>query len=1358
MTRTRERGSMIALGNFVRVFSIGAAVTRLARVKTRPWWVSLLVGIGAAGAALCLRGSLSGFYGNITGFMILLPGVIIASLAAGRLAGLTATAACLFGGWLLVGPGAVGAGMADRLGIVATVNFIVVGLFVTAVASALRDMVGALDASLEALNSSRARIDDREHQLRLVSEHAPVMLWMSDETGRCIQLNAAQRAFWDAPESLDGFDFSALIHPDDVEQVRTMTAEAAARQAAFSTEARFRRHDGEWRVLHTDARPRLEPDGRYGGLIGVNTDVTEARAAEAALRESEARFRLMADTAPSPVWMTNAEARVEFVNAALVEFYGQPADRILGDVWKAAIHPDDAAGVEAAMAAARPDRLPYGFEARFRRADGAWRWMRISVKPRFAGDEIFLGYVGMSFDTTETREALDALSRQERRQSFLLDLTDRLRDLTSPEAVILEVERALGVELGADRVGYGEVDQERGLVSMTRDWTAGVVSAQGEFSLEDLGTELIADLAEGRMIHITDVRQDPRTRDGLEVFNRLETRALMRAPVIRGGGLRAFLYAHHSTVREWTGAEIALLQDVALRTWTEIERTRAEAEVRESEERFRAIADTAPVLIWVTQQDRTRAFVNQAYVAYNGGTYEEARLADWRAIIHPDDHERVLKESLAGEGSGQPFSMEARYLRHDGEYRWLKSFSRPRQGADNAIIGFVGVAFDVTDIRETAANLVAAAAERDAILGQLAEGVIVTDPEGRITFVNDAAVRLHGVDRLDVGPEDYSATYHLFTEDGLPYPSDQLPLARAVIGGETVLNARWRIRRPDGSEVLAVGNARPVFKPDGGRIGAVLTLRDETARVEAESRLSESETRFRTIANSAPVQIWMTDEKGDLAFANRSYKTWFEVSEAGLASSWRQTVTTLNLEGDHEVFERAVKARDRYQRTMRVQHPRLGARWLRCEGIPRFDASGTFQGYVGANLDVTDAKRAEENLKRINELLEERVGAALAEKAKAEADLMHAQRMEAVGRLTGGVAHDFNNLLTVVIGALDIMLRSPNDAAKRQKLGEAALAAARRGEGLTHQLLAFSRRQALRPEAVDLNVQIRQSEPLLRRAVGEAVEFKLKLRRGGARVSVDPSQFEAALLNLVVNARDAVGDKGRITVQTQSCTVEAGEVADLAAGDYVCVTVGDNGAGMSPEVIARVFEPFFTTKAVGKGTGLGLSQVYGFARQSGGAAQIHSTVGRGTEIKLFLPPLNETLGIVADAGPEAARPMAAGRRLLLVEDDASVAVVALELLEGLGLEVRAVETAPQALDLLKREKFDMMLSDVVMPGGMTGIELARMCGRDYPDMRVVLTSGYAGEDVDAALADAPWPFLRKPYSGEQLARILGELS
>ncbi|WP_235562739.1 PAS domain S-box protein [Brevundimonas sp. Root1423] len=1078
-------------------------MSSLARISPQPWWINVLVGLAFAAASLALRWALSGFYGQISGFIILLPGVVLAALAAGRVAGVTTVVASLFGGWIIAGPTSVGVGISTPIGVVSTTNFIVVGLFLVLVGASLRKTLSRLDRSVADLSAADARIG-----------------------------------------------------------------------------------------------------------------------------ESDARFRLMADTAPSPVWMTNANAEVEFVNAALVQYYGRPAEELLGHVWRQTIHPDDQAQVAATMEAARPQHLPYGFEARFQHADGNWRWMRIAVNPRFGADRTFLGYVGMAFDVSETREALDTLAAVEGRQSFLLELYNRVRDLEDPEAIMGVVQSALGERLDVARVGYGELDRGRGVFDMKRDWTQGdAASLAGELRVADFGGEVDVQLSEGQTIVVHDVTTDPRTAGVTANFDAVGVRAFITVPLIRLGELRAFLHVNVDAPRIWTDAEIDLVAEVAEHTWSDVERARAEAEVRESEARFRAIADTAPVLIWVTQQDRTRAFVNQAYVAFNGGTYEDARLADWRDVIHPDDHERIIRESLAGEATGQPFSMEARYLRHDGEYRWLKSFSRPRLGPAEVVLGFVGVAFDVTDIRE------------------------------------------------------------------------------------------------------------------------------------ASNRLMESETRFRTVADSAPALIWMLDAEGKPTFINRRYRTFFGIeSEDEVIEGWRKLVHPDDIKSFMAAFYRAADRRERFEGVLRTRHPLMGERWLRCEALPRFDAAGKFQGYVGANVDITEARRAEEDLKRINELLEERVGEALAEKAKAEADLMHAQRMEAVGRLTGGVAHDFNNLLTVVIGALDIMLRSPNDAAKRQKLGEAALAAARRGEGLTHQLLAFSRRQALRPEAVDLNAQIRESEPLLRRAVGEAVEFRLKLRRGGARVSVDPSQFEAALLNLVVNARDALGDKGQITVQTEACTVEAGEVTDLAAGDYVCVTVTDNGSGMPPEVIARVFEPFFTTKAVGKGTGLGLSQVYGFARQSGGAAHIISTVGRGTGIKLYLPPLAEDGALAIEASPDAAQPMKAGRRLLLVEDDASVTVVALELLEGLGLEVRAVETAPQALELLRRERFDIMLSDVVMPGGMTGIELARRCELDYPEMRVVLTSGYAGDDVDAALADAPWPFLRKPYSGEQLARILGDVA
>lgn len=281
--------------------------------------------------------------------------------------------------------------------------------------------------------------------------------------------------------------------------------------------------------------------------------------------------------------------------------------------------------------------------------------MRVAVKPRRDAEGGFLGYVGMAFDSTDTREALDALAAQERRQSFLLGLSDRIRDLSDPTEIMGAVEKALGDELGVHRVGYGELDPRRGVVANTPDWTSGVTSAQGPFGLHVFGEALMRDLAQGRTAAVPDVLLDPRTADVADAFEAIQTRAIIRAPLIRGGRLRAFLYVHDADVRDWTPDEIGLVEAVASRTWIEVERARAETAVRESEQRFRAVADTAPVLIWVTDRDQVREFVNQAYVAFSGGTYEQARQADWRAIIHPDDRDRIVAESQAGEAAGAPF-------------------------------------------------------------------------------------------------------------------------------------------------------------------------------------------------------------------------------------------------------------------------------------------------------------------------------------------------------------------------------------------------------------------------------------------------------------------------------------------------------------------------------------------------------------------------------------------------------------------------------------------------------------------------------------------------------------------------------
>jgi signal transduction histidine kinase/ActR/RegA family two-component response regulator len=388
----------------------------------------------------------------------------------------------------------------------------------------------------------------------------------------------------------------------------------------------------------------------------------------------------------------------------------------------------------------------------------------------------------------------------------------------------------------------------------------------------------------------------------------------------------------------------------------------------------------------------------------------------------------------------------------------------------------------------------------------------------------------------------------------------------------------------------------------------------------------------------------------------------------------------------------------------------------------------------------------------------ERVATALAEKSEAEAALMRAQRLDALGRLTGGVAHDFNNLLTVVIGALDVILRNPEDAPRRQRLGEAALIAARRGQRLTAQLLAFARQQPLQPELRELNALIRQAEPLLRRAMSERVRLTVRLSDDSAVARIDPAQFEATLLNLIVNAVDAsTSAGGEIVVETKLCTVSAGEVATLAPGRYFRMSVSDGGQGMSPDVIKHIFEPFFTTKPPGKGTGLGLSQVYGFVKQSGGEIEVDSAEGAGTRFSIYLPVSAEQ----PEQDHEAARqsvPVVRPLSILLVEDDPSVAAVTDAMLTDFGHKVHRAANAEEAQRILWSDaEIEVLFSDVVMPGGMNGVELAKHAVSQRANLKVLLTSGFAGESLDEWLSQGAWPFLRKPFLSTELAQALANL-
>jgi signal transduction histidine kinase/ActR/RegA family two-component response regulator len=506
-----------------------------------------------------------------------------------------------------------------------------------------------------------------------------------------------------------------------------------------------------------------------------------------------------------------------------------------------------------------------------------------------------------------------------------------------------------------------------------------------------------------------------------------------------------------------------------------------------------------------------------------------------------------------------------------------------------------------------------------------------------------------------------------------------------------------------------------------------------TMRKEAETALADSEERYRTLFNSIDEGFCIIEffdgPHGPLSDyvhieANAAYEL-----HAGIpnvvgqklrervpdeANGWAELYGGVLRTGQPIRFERELVATGR--------HLELAA--FRIEPASRRQVAVLFQ-------DITARKRAEAELQHLNGTLEARVAEAIVERKQAEEALRQSQKMEAVGQLTGGIAHDFNNLLTGIMGSLELM-----QARLRQgRLGEidryvaAAQGAAKRAASLTHRLLAFSRRQTLDPKPTDVNRLVTGMEDLIRRTVGPSITLEVVTAPGLWTTLIDASQLESALLNLCINARDAMPDGGRITIETSNKGLDdrAARERDLPSGQYLSLSVTDTGTGMAPDVIARAFDPFFTTKPIGQGTGLGLSMVYGFARQSGGQVRIYSEVGQGTTMCLYFPRHHggeSETEIDVDAAL-AARAQT-GKTVLVVDDEPAVRMLVVDVLEELGFTVLEAGDGTAGLRILQSNTpVDLLISDVGLPGGMNGRQLADAARTARPELKVLFITGYA---------------------------------
>ncbi|WP_299646088.1 PAS domain S-box protein [Sphingomonas bacterium] len=810
------------------------------------------------------------------------------------------------------------------------------------------------------------------------------------------------------------------------------------------------------------------------------------------------------------------------------------------------------------------------------------------------------------------------------------------------------------------------------------------------------------------------------------------------------------------------------------------ERKRAEAAVVESEARFRKMADQAPVMMWVTDPSGVCTYLNRRWYEFTGQTVGAGEGYGWLDSVHPDDRRIAEQAFVSANAAQRDYRVEFRIRRADGAYRWAIDAAAARFDDDGAYLGYVGSVIDIDERREVEAALHASTAraealavEQAAILGQLAEGVIVTDRAGRITFVNDAATRLHGVARLDVEPDAYSDTYHLLTLDGELYPSHALPLSRAVLNGETVEDARWRIRRPDGSEVIAVGSARPVRDATGAAIGAVLTLRDETERAEAEQRLRENEARLRALTDNLPsgmVYQISTGRDGDerkFLYVSQSHEKLTGVpAEAVLADPTIPYELVVSEDRPLLVAAEAESLADRqpFDVQVRFRHTSGAVRWSRIISAPREQADGSLI-WDGIQVDITDQKQAETMLVEMNDELERRVAERTHELEEAQEALRQAQKMEAVGQLTGGIAHDFNNLLTGVIGSLDMMQRriAKGETDSIERYATTAMTAANRAAALTHRLLAFSRRQPLDPKPVNANRLVTGMEELLRRTIGESVQLEIVTAGGLWQTLCDPHQLESAILNLAINARDAMPDGGKLTMETCNAHLDnayAAKQRDVTPGQYICICVTDTGTGMTKDTIAKAFEPFFTTKPIGQGTGLGLSMIYGFARQSEGYARIYSEVGEGTTFKLYLPRYYGEAEDAEEAAGELTQAHRAesGEVVLVVEDETAVRDLVVDVLGELGYHAVEAVDGPAGLKLLQsRMRIDLLVTDIGLPG-LNGRQLADAARAHRPDLKVLFMTGYAENATIAnGFLDPGMEMITKPFAIEALVTRIRDM-
>ena len=1136
---------------------------------------------------------------------------------------------------------------------------------------------------------------------RLLADSLPTLCWIANGDGYIVWYN---RRWYDytgtTPAQIEGWGWTDVHDPERLPDVMARWQAAIVAGEPFEMTFPLRGADGVFRPFLTRIVPVRDASGAVARWCGVNTKISHQVAAEQALQAERDRARAVLDGMGEGFIVLDQRFCIEEINAEGLRIGDRAREEAVGRPLLD-VWPELAELPSWALyQEAMATGEPRLIEYQHPSGDDGL-WLEVRAYPIGKRLAIFFR------DVSARRHAEDALREREERLRLVIE--------------------------GATDHAILTIDPDLRITS----WSVGAAAAFGWDVQEIIGQAVDVlftpeDRASGQPEHETATA----LREGVAPDVRWHQRK---------DGSRVFLNGVMRPLRDAQGRHVGFHKIAR----DETERQRRDDALRETEERYRLAARATNDAVWDWRMADGQVVWNDAVETLFGHAERETHADWWIEHIHPEDRDRVA-HGIHGaiDGDGAQWSDEYRFRRADGSHAHVLDRGTVLRDEDGRAVRMIGAILDLTERRRMEERLRASDARYRTLFDSIDEGFCV------IEVLNDDDGRPHDYRFVEVN-RAFEAQTGLSDAQGRTMREFAPAMEQYwfdTYGG--VARTRDPVRFTNHAREL--GRWYDVyafpFGSDGSQLVAVL-FSDITPRVEAERALQGlNETLEHRIAEAVAERDRMWRLSSDLMLVAR-----FDATITAVNPAWTKLFgwTTdeligrpfLDLVHPDDVAATAAAAGNLADGE-RVTHFRNRYRgkdgdycWLSWTAVPE-------AGFIHAvGRDVTAEV------------------AAAAELEHTQEQLRQAQKMEAVGQLTGGIAHDFNNLLTGVIGSLDMLQRrmARGETDKVDRYITTAITSANRAAALTHRLLAFSRRQPLDPRPVNANKLITGMEELLRRTIGEQVRLEIVTAGGLWQTLCDPNQLESAVLNLAINARDAMADGGQLTIETCNAHLDNAYVAqqrEVSAGQYVCICVTDTGTGMSADVIAKAFDPFFTTKPIGQGTGLGLSMIYGFARQSEGYAKLYSEEGQGTTVKLYLPRYYGEADDAEDAAAQLteAHRAHAGEVVLVVEDETAVRELVVDVLQELGYNAVQAVDGPSGLKLLETGmRLDLLVTDVGLPG-LNGRQLADAARTLRPKLKVLFMTGYAENATIAnGFLEPGMEMITKPFAIEALATRIRDM-